>query len=247
VVAQQAALVKALKDVLKARGMTYAGLAEGLGLSEASVKRVFATGSFTLERLDRICELIGIEITDLARMVRQEGEKPAQLLWDQEEQVVADPKLLLVAVHAINHWTFDEIVATYTLSKAECVGLLTRLDKLGIIDLLPDNKIRVRVAQNFSWLPGGPIQQYFRARVQHDFLQSRFDQSGEVMMFVSGMLSRSGNAAIQSRMRRLAAELAEQHDQDLALPLAERFGTAMILALRPWTPESFRHFQRKQT
>ena len=111
--------------------------------------------------------------------------------------------------------------------------------------MLPNNEIRARVAQNFSWLPGGPIQQYFRARVQHDFLQSRFDQSGEVMLFVSGMLSRSSNAAIQSRIRRLAAELAEQHHQDLALPLTERFGTALILAMRPWTPESFKRLQRK--
>ncbi len=111
--------------------------------------------------------------------------------------MVADPKLLLVAVHAVNHWTFDEIVATYTLSKAECIRMLACLDKLGIIDLLPNNKIRVRVA------------------------------------------------AIQSRIRRLAAELAEQHHQDLALPLAERFGTALILAMRPWTPESFKRLQRK--
>jgi DNA-binding Xre family transcriptional regulator len=225
--------------------MTYAGLAKGLGLSEASVKRVFAAGSFTLERLDRICELIGIEITDLARMVHREGENPAQLSWDQEEQLVADPRLLLVAVHALNHWTFDEIVATYTLSKAECIRMLARLDKLGMIDLLPNNKIRVRVTQNFSWLPSGPIQQYFQARVQNDFLQSRFDQSGELMLFVSGMLSRSSNAVIQSRIRRLAAELAEQHHQDLALPLSERFGTSLILAIRPWTPESFKRFQRK--
>ena len=243
--AQQAALVGALKEALTARGMTYAGVAKGLGLSEASVKRVFAAGSFTLERLDRICELIGIEITDLALMVRQEGEDPAQLSWAQEEQLVADPKLLLVAIHAVNHWTFDEIVATYTLSKTECIRLLARLDKLGIVDLLPNNKIRLRVTQNFSWLPGGPIQQYFRARVQNDFLQSRFDQSGELMMFVSGMLSRSSNAAIQSRIRRLAAELAEQHHQDLALPLAERFGTSLILAIRPWAPESFKRLQRK--
>jgi transcriptional regulator with XRE-family HTH domain len=244
--AQRAAMVRALKEVLKARGMTYRGIAKGLGLSEASVKRVFAAGSFTLERLDRICELIGIEITDLARMVRQELEDPPQLSKDQEEQLVADPKLLLVAVHAINQWTFDEIVATYTLSKAECIRMLARLDKLGIIDLLPNNKIRVRVTQNFSWLPGGPIQQFFRARVQSDFLQSPFDQGGELILFVSGMLSRSSNAVIQSRMRRLAAELSDQHHQDLALPLAERFGTSLLLAMRPWTPESFRRFQRKR-
>src|SRR5579863_4759312 len=195
---QRAALVVALKQTLKARGFTYARLARGLRLSEASVKRVFATGAFTLERLDRICGLIGIEITDLARMVRQETESPAQLSLNQERELVSDPKLLLVAVHAISHWTFDQIVETYTLSKAECIRLLARLDRLGVIDLLPNNKLRVKVAQNFSWLPDGPIQEYFRARVQNDFLQSRFVESGELLLFVSGMLSRSSNAVIQN-------------------------------------------------
>jgi DNA-binding Xre family transcriptional regulator len=244
---QRTALVVALKQTLKARGFTYARLARGLHLSEASVKRVFATGAITLERLDKICDLIGIEITDLARMVRQETESPAQLSMNQEKELVSDPKLLLVAVHAISHWTFDEIVETYTLSKAECIRLLARLDKLGVIDLLPNNKIRVRVAQNFSWLPDGPIQEYFRARVQNDFLQSRFAKSGELMLFVSGMLSRSSNAVVQNRLRRLRAEFSELHHQDLGLPLAERFGTSLLLAVRPWAPESFKRFQKKSS
>src|SRR6476469_3791249 len=102
--AQTAALIDALKRVLRAKGVTYAKLAKGLKLSEASVKRIFADRSFTLERLDRICE--------------------------QEKELVSDPKLLLVAVHALNHWSLEEIIETYALSKAECIRLLARLDRL---------------------------------------------------------------------------------------------------------------------
>jgi DNA-binding Xre family transcriptional regulator len=242
--AQAPALVDALKSVLRARGVTYAKLAKALGLSEASVKRVFAARTFTLERLDQVCAFLGIEISDLAKMVALEAGIPERLSVDQEKVLVSDPKLLLVAVHALNHWSFTEIIETYTLSKPECIRLLARLDKLGIIDLLPNNRIRVRVARNFAWLPDGPIQHYFRQQVQNDFFRSRFDGSGESMVFVSGMLSRAGNAAIQSRMKRLSSEFAETHHQDLALPLSERFGTSLLLALRPWTPESFKKLQR---
>jgi hypothetical protein len=35
------------------------------------------------------------------------------------------------------------------------------------------------------------------------------------------------------------------HGQDLELPLTERFGTSLLLALRPWIPESFKKFRRK--
>ena len=243
--AQTAALVSALKDVLRARGVTYARLAKGIGLSEASVKRIFAARSFTLERLDQVCSFLGIEISDLAKMVVQERGIPERLSESQERELVSDLRLLLVAVHALNHWSLDEIVETYALQKTDCIRLLARLDRLRIIDLLPNNKIRVRVAPNFAWLPDGPIQQYFREQVQSDFFRSRFDGSGELMVFVSGMLSRTSNALLQNRMKRLGAEFSELHHQDLELPLSERSGTSLLLAVRPWAPDTFKKLQRK--
>jgi len=243
--AQRAALLRALKDTLKARGITYAQLAKRVRLSEASVKRIFARGSFTLERLDAVCEAIGIEISDLARAVAHEAETPSRLTWEQEKELVADTKLLLVAVHALNHWTFDEMVTTYALTKAECTRLLLRLDRLGVLDLMPNNRIRLKVARNFAWLPDGPIQQYFRARLQNDFFRSRFDHPEELMVLVSGMLSRASNAVVQTRIRRLREEFLDLHNQDLELPLEERAGSSLLVAIRPWLPESFQKLQKK--
>jgi len=242
--AQTAALVDALKDVLKARGLTYAKLAKGLRLSEATVKRIFASRSFTLQRLDQVCEFLSIEISDLAKMVAQESGSPQRLSALQEKELVSDPKLLLVAVHALNHWSFDEIVDAYSISKPEGIRLLARLDKLRIIDLMPNNRIRVRVARNFAWLPDGPIRQYFHEQVQSNFFRSQFQATGELMVFTSGMLSRTANAAIQNRMKRLSAEFSELHHQDLELPLSERSGTSLLVAMRPWLPESFRKLRR---
>ena len=48
-------LVEALKRALKSRGITYAALAAKLGLSEASVKRMFSRRDFTLQRMDDVC------------------------------------------------------------------------------------------------------------------------------------------------------------------------------------------------
>jgi DNA-binding Xre family transcriptional regulator len=244
---QTRALVAALKQVLKSRELTYADVARGLGMSEASVKRVFAKQTFTLRRLDAICELLGIEITDLGRLVEHEAERLSRLTGKQEAQLVSDPKLLLVAVHAMNHWTLDDIVSTYAISKVECVRFLARLDRLRIIDLLPDNRIRVRVARGFAWLPDGPIMRYFGAQVRSDFFASTFDGKGERLAFVSGMLSRTSNAVIQHHINRLSAEFAELHNQDANLPMAERFGTSLLVALRPWAPEAFRKLRRKPT
>ena len=243
--AQTRALIGALKQVLKSRGVTYAAIARRLGRSEASIKRVFAKQSFTLERLDRVCQILGIEITDLAKMVEHESERIVQLTLDQEKEIVSDPKLLLVAVHALNHWTLDEIIAQYTISKTECIRQLARLDRLRIIDLLPNNRIRVIVGRNFAWLPDGPFRRHFRGQLEANFFGSRFDGRGEHLAFVSGMLSRNSNAVIQHHMRRLGAEFTELHNQDLRLPLEERFGTSLLVAMRPWVPDMFKKMQRK--
>jgi hypothetical protein len=74
-------------------------------------------------------------------------------------------------------------------------------------------------------------------QVQSDFFRSRFNETGELMLFASGMPSRTSNAAIQSRMKRLSAEFSELHHQDLDLPLSERLGTSVLVALRPWLPD----------
>ena len=36
--------------------------------------------------------------------------------------MVADRKLLLLAICCLSQWTFEQIVATYTFSEAECVA-----------------------------------------------------------------------------------------------------------------------------
>ena len=48
------ALVEELKRTLKARGIPYARVADGLQLSETSVKRMFSKRDFTLQRLDEV-------------------------------------------------------------------------------------------------------------------------------------------------------------------------------------------------
>ena len=46
---------------------------------------------------------------------------------------------------------------------------LTKLDKLGIIELRPLNRYRVKVAKGFRWLPNGPVMAYFREHVAADY------------------------------------------------------------------------------
>ena len=52
--AQSEALIETLKLALKSHRLTYAEVARRLGMSEANVKRMFASRRFTLKRLEDV-------------------------------------------------------------------------------------------------------------------------------------------------------------------------------------------------
>ncbi|GAA6151896.1 helix-turn-helix domain-containing protein [Pseudoteredinibacter isoporae] len=243
---QTQAIVDSLKRELKAQGKTYAHVAKTLDLSEASVKRLFSSANLSLHRLDSLCELLGMTVAELAN--KAQGQQAiSQLSQEQEQQLVDQPKLLLVAVCALNRWQFHEIVGTYQLSGAECVQLLAKLDRLRLIELLPNNRIKLLVDRGFRWLPNGPIQQYFRQQIQSDYFAADFDGAGELMLFQNAMLSPSANAIMQRKIESLAREFNQLAEEDKNLPLDERFGSSLMLAIRPWEVQSFQRLRRPGT
>src|SRR3954471_3675549 len=243
--ARTAVLVETLKRELKSRGITYAAVAKALGMSEASVKRMFARKEFTLSRLDRICEHAGLEFSELARMLPGQDAVVSQLTFEQEKEFVEQPKLMLVALCTLNHWTFAEITAAYDLAEAECVRLLARLDRLKFIELMPGNRIRLLVSRAFAWLPDGPIQRLFKEQFQVDFFRSRFDKEGELLLLANGAVSKASVAALLARLRKTAAEFSAMRSEDAAMPAAQRQPITLLIAARPgWSPELLRKYRR---
>ncbi len=237
------AVIDVLKAELKARGLTYAEVARRIGMSEASIKRMFSERSFTLARLDGICTAAGIEFTELTREFNREQHLVAQLTEAQEREIVDDPKLFLAAFCALNQLAFDDILATYALTAAELVGLLARLDRIGIVELRPNNRYRLRIASTFAWLPNGPIQSAFKGAAG-DFFDSGFAADDELMILLNGRLSRAGSAALIERLKRVAREFADRHIEDARLPAEARPPMSLLLACRPWQPQFVRELMR---
>jgi len=243
--AQTAAIVSALKNALKEQGITYQQVAEALDLSEASVKRLFSERQFSLQRLDQICSLLGLEISDLVRRLDQ-AQRIDALTAEQEQKLVGDDRLLLVAICVLNRWSLAQILETYQLSEVEAVGRLARLDRMGLIELLPGNRIKPLISHDFRWQQHGPIQRFFEQQVQADFFQCHFNLPGELRLFLSGMLSPQSTEQMHQKLQRLAQAFRHSHQEDLVLPLEQRFGVSMILAIRPWEVAAFQQLRRPE-
>jgi transcriptional regulator with XRE-family HTH domain len=241
-----AGLVEVLKRELRAKGITYARVARELGLSEASVKRMFSRREFTLKRLDQVCQLTHSDFSDLARILSREETLISQLNHEQEKEIASSLKLFLVAVCVLNHVTPEQIVGMYDISQAECVQMLVKLDRIGFIRLLPNNRIRLLIALDFAWLPDGPIQRFFKQRGIGDFVNASFDRPDEYCLAVNGMLSGSSRSTIVARLKRIVREFSELHNDDVRLPPPQRLNMTMLVAIRHWELQAFTVLRRKK-
>jgi transcriptional regulator with XRE-family HTH domain len=237
-------LVTALKKELKAAKMTYADLALALGMAESSVKRMLSKGDMSLSRIDEICRALRLDFADLARQVVDAQPLLAELTQEQERAVVADKKLLLVAICVLSQWTLEQIVASYRLSMAEGFKYMAQLDRIGIIELRPLNRYRLKLAKAFRWRPHGPVMEYFRENAVLDYFSGGFDQPGEGLLLVHGSISRSLATSFLERMQRVAQDFAQQHLADQKLPEKEREGYTLLLAMRSWEFAEFGNLRK---
>lgn len=237
-------LIDTLKQELRKQRFTYKQVSQALDLSETSVKRLFSEEAFSIKRLEKVCELLHLEISDLVQLMQKNIELTTQLTRDQETELVSNIKLLLMAWLLMNKLKFTEIIRIYDITETEGIQLLARLDRMKIIELQPGNRVKLVISPNFKWIPDGPIQRFYESRVELEFLNSSFNESGELRIFVSGMISKSAMADVCKKIRHLAQEMNELNIESESLPLDERFGTSLMMAVRPWEIKVFEELRR---
>jgi hypothetical protein len=237
-------LIAALKTELKAADITYAQLAEHLDMAESSIKRMFSQADMPLSRIDEVLRVLRMDFADLARRVADAQPLRRELSLEQEQAVIAEPKLLLMAICCLSQWSFDQIVATYTYTEAEGVRFMTQLDRLGIIELRPLNRYRLLVSKTFRWRPNGPVMDYFRHHVAADYFDAAFDGEGEMLMLVHGQIGRSLATAFNERLARVAQDFAQQHLADQKLGPEQKRPYTLLIGMRSWLFEAFRDLRR---
>jgi hypothetical protein len=194
--------------------------------------------------VDQICELIGMNISDILDRAADRAAPTNQLTLSQESELVADTKLLFMTWLVLVRTPYEDIVRDYLFTKREALQYLIRLDRLKVIELQPGNRVRLLVSRHFSWRPGGPVQKYIHQKLLHEFFASSFAGLQEEFFFHGGRLSDDAIAHIKRALRAASRECAEIIESD-RLTTQPRKGTAFVLALRPWHFSGFTQFDRE--
>lgn len=241
---QSSQIILTLKQVLKSKGIRYVDVANHLHISESSIKRQFTQADISLNRLEKICDLVNMDISDLLELMHIENMQVEQLSINQEREIISDIKLMLVTILVMNNLTFDEIYQVYNFEKPELIKLLLQLEKLKLIQLKPDNKIKTLISRTFQWQNNGPIQKYFENNIQDDFFDCQFNQGGELRLVINGMISPASNLIIQNKIKQLGQTFSDCAYRDQNIGLESRYGSTLVLAIRPWELAEFGKFRR---
>lgn len=242
--AERDLIVAELKRALREYDLTYAAVARKLELSIASVKRLFATGDFSLARTESICELMGLSLRDLLERAENRTAPTNQLTVAQEQEIVADTKLFFIAWLVLNRTPFEEITQTYRFTERELLRYFIKLDRLKVIELQPGNRARLLVSRHFSWRTGGPVQKYIHQKLLREFFASHFSGSQEEFFFHGCPVSNDALAQLKRALQNASRECMEIIERDRAAR-ATGSGAAFVLALRPWKYSGFSPFERE--
>lgn len=235
-------IVDVLKKTLRKQSITYLQLAEHLGLSESTVKHMFSSRNFSLRRLDQICDFLAIEMTDLVAQYHQQEPKIEQLSLENEKALISDIPLLMVAYCVTNHWTMQDILRTYDISETECIRCLAQLDRMKMIELQPENKVRLLISNNFQWHKNGPIEQFFRREVQSRFFSGSFAADNALHQVKLGDLTDRSINQVIDRLNAVGNLYEELSKEDRKQPFDKRFGTSMVVAIRKWEFDAFKDY-----
>ena len=170
----------------------------------------------------------------------------ANLSEVQEQALVDDPRLLLALFLSINRWRQDDVLAHFDFTIAQWTALLVRLDRRGIIELMPGNRSRPLTARNFRWRADGPMERYFRLKLLGDFFADPFDGEQDALFLLSGSLSVEGVSQLRLRLEELAREFDALLARDATLGAEERVGVSLVLAQKPWLLQLFQPYRRAQ-
>ncbi len=236
---QVVALLNIVKKSLKARNLTYLDVADALKLSEPSIKRMFSDGNISLTRLDQVCTLMDMDISDVVKALENEIKQTTDISIEHENALCADPKLLVCAFLVTNGWKYNEILSHYCYTPGELIQYLAALDKLKIIELFPKNRIKLIISARFTWNKNGPIQKFFEKHLINDFLNNNFDQPLEMNEFLTAMLSEDSTKKLYENLEKVAMYFRDQNQQNVSQPIEKRKIVSVQLAIRSWKPSMF--------
>jgi len=223
-------LLKTLKNIFKSRGLFYQHVADAIGVSETTVKRYLTGHGLTVEILERLCRVAELRISDLVAAIREGETELPPLTHADEEKLAQEPFLATLFYLIAKGHSPQSLQADFKLDNVEMNRYLTKLDRWGLIQLFPFNRLRMRVCPLFHVEKGGPLARSARqdslSRMFSDFNLRADDWTFSIDKLSPSSVEKA--RLLQREFTDAMAKIAEQ-DRDLSRESADYHGVFLLM------------------
>ena len=178
-------LLAELKTMLRERGVVYAELADALGVSLLTVKRMLNKSSAPLDRLLEVCRVAGLDAAEL--FARASGETPRHTIFDDLQDALFDrlPETLTYLQQLIEGRSPEQIAAAAGLTAASTGRYLRLLESAALLRL-EDGEVRLLVRPPIGFGPGSRVLRRqaaaFLSRVSSRVVEGEGDPKRDVSL-----------------------------------------------------------------
>lgn len=198
-------------------------------MSEVTVKRLLISGDPSLKRLAAICELIGMSLFDLAAISESQKQKDYVFTEEQEKAFVADERLYYLFLSLFSH-DVETLQNEYKLTSAYISKCLRKLEKLGLIEGHPNNRIKMLVKGSMTWIKNGPMQSQFMLNRHLEYAESLTKSKNDQTTYLASTEGKLSAESLQNmanelksvveKYQQVAAREKLIYDTDKLLPFA---------------------------
>ncbi len=160
-----------LKDRAKALGLSQKMLAKRVGIPLPTVKRWLSGRGLSLDSYLGMMQTLDLSLADVSGIVSQNSATSFQYSEKQEAFFAGNPGYLAYFDHLLSGATPASIRRKFKLTLGSNQKYLRHLEKLGLIEVHPGDKVKLRVRGEPTWRIGGVLARTFKRKAILDFLE----------------------------------------------------------------------------
>ncbi len=227
-------MMDVLRELFRQHGLRFSDVARELGVTERTVTRWFSAESVETAVLQQMCELVGIDFFALCEIAGKRFERRPTRHTIKQEQALADSPLLnYLFAQICKGWTAKELRDDIDIPEPVLIDHLLQLDKIGLIELLPGNEIRLKTSRDMRLIPNGPYARRLNQWLTDTFDKPDVDQENSIWVCDFMKLTPGSREHLERKFRALMHEAQELSDADRRAHDDGREWYGVVLVAKP--------------
>lgn len=228
-------IVSALREKLRAKGLHYRDVARRLGVSEGTVKRYFAGKGLGLPVLEKLVDVLDLDLLALLVMAQQANQTGPGLSRGQRA-ALSKSRVAFMVFHFLSiGLTPAQIAREFDLHQ-QMNGILTQLQDLGLIRRLANGGVKTLASPVLEEKFAGQVvyRKMRKANVTRRFL-AKIDFQNERCEWINSVARLSPESVVHLRelMERFSRDVLAMTKGDLARSAEATHWYRLVLVADP--------------